>query len=189
MRTRVLLASALAAVLLVNLEPQRSSAGAPPAGNFTLFLKLDGVQGDSTAAKHPQEFDVLSFSFGAIGSGESATGAGRGAGRTQFKEMVITKRLGKASPKLFLSCASGQHIKSAVLTMEHQATGGQVAKYTLTDVTIHSITQSGAAGKTPSEEISLSFGKIEIEYHATDAKGGAGPVVKAGWDTRTNKGF
>ncbi|MFO0968964.1 MAG: type VI secretion system tube protein Hcp [Gemmataceae bacterium] len=187
MRTHVSLAAALAAIFLFAVEAQRSSAGAPAGGAFAYFLKLDGIPGDSTAEKHAGEFDVLSFSFGATGAGDSATGAGKAVGRTQIKEIVLTKRVGKASPKLFLSCASGQHIKSAVLTLEHPATREQVAKYTLTDVRIHSFTQAGAAGKAPSEEISLSFGKIEIEFRGTDAKGGAAPT-KAGWDLRTNKG-
>src|SRR5262245_60756186 len=137
--------------------------GQPAGGNVAFFLKLDGIQGDSTAEKHVHEFDVLSFSFGAIG-GESETGGGKGAGRTQIKELVMSKRVGTASPTLFLHCASGKHIKSAVLIMEHQSSRTQV-RYTLTDVVISSITHSGATGKMPSEDISLRFGKIEIECH------------------------
>src|SRR5262245_19832612 len=135
--------------------------GQPAGGNFAIFLKLDGIQGDSTAEKHVHEFDVLSFSFGAIGGEGETGGGGKGAGRTQIKELVISKRVGKASPTLFLHCASGKHIKSAVLIMEHQPSHTQVVKYTLTDVVISSITHSGATGKTPSEDISLRFGKIE----------------------------
>jgi type VI protein secretion system component Hcp len=63
-----------------------------------------------------------------------------------------------------------------------------VAKYTLTDVVISSVTHSGATAKMPSEDISLRFGRIEIEYRSTDAKGG-GSVHKAGWDVRANKAF
>jgi len=161
--------------------------GQPAGGNVAFFLKLDGIQGDSTNEKHVHEFDVLSFSFGATG-GEGETGGGKGAGRTHIKELVMSKRVGTASPTLFLHCASGKHIKSAVLIMEHQPSRTHVVKYTLTDVVISSITHSGPTGKMPSEDISLRFGKIEIECHSTDAKGRPS-VIKAGWDVRANKGF
>ena len=81
------------------------------------FLKVDGIPGESVDAAHKGEFEIDSFSFGVenpttIGS---ATG-GAGAGKAKFNEFHVMKSTDKASPVLFLKCASGAHLKEAVLT-------------------------------------------------------------------------
>ena len=52
-------------------------------------------------------------------------------------DLLVVARTSKASPKLWLACASGQHIKSAILTCR-KAGGGQQEFYkiTLTDVLV-----------------------------------------------------
>src|SRR5687768_14117646 len=81
------------------------------------FLKVDGIDGDSTDDKHKSEIEVQSFSFGASNSGTYGKGGGGGgAGKVQFSDFHFVTRVGKASPKMMLACASGEHIKKAVLT-------------------------------------------------------------------------
>jgi len=80
------------------------------------FLKLDGIPGESTDAKHKDEIDTLAFSWGVSQSGSSGPGGGGGAGKAVFEDLLVVARTSKASPKLLLACASGQHIKTAVLT-------------------------------------------------------------------------
>ena len=44
------------------------------------FLKIDGIPGESTDAKHKDEIDVLSWSWGANQTGTMSYGGGGGAG-------------------------------------------------------------------------------------------------------------
>src|SRR5260370_38577759 len=85
------------------------------------FLKLDGIPGESTDSKHKNEIDIESWSWGQANSGSHAYGGGGGAGKVSMHDFSFTMRINKASPKLFLACATGQHIKGAILTCRKAA--------------------------------------------------------------------
>src|SRR5918995_4005319 len=80
------------------------------------FLKIDGIEGESADKAHAKEIELLSFSWGLSQAGAGAHGGGGGAGKAAFQDFVFVARVSKASPKLFLTCASGQHVKSVVLS-------------------------------------------------------------------------
>jgi type VI secretion system secreted protein Hcp len=97
-------------------------------------------------------------------------------------------QMSKASPKLFLACATGQHIKWAYMT---GVRGGEASlnflKWTLSDVLISSYQTGGASESLPMESMSMAFAKIEVEYTVQNSDGRAGEIVKAGWDLRLNQ--
>ena len=68
-------------------------------------------------------------------------------GRPQFEDLAFVQRTSKASPKLFLACATGQHVKTAVLTAR-KAGKAQLEYLTikLGDVLVASFQESGAVG-------------------------------------------
>src|SRR5437660_9675235 len=80
------------------------------------FLKIDGVDGESQDAKHPSEIQLESFSWGATQTGTFAFGGGGGASKVQMQDFHFVMKHNKASPKLMLACANGEHIPKAVLT-------------------------------------------------------------------------
>ena len=93
------------------------------------FLKIDGIDGDSTSVQHKGEIDVQSWSWGVTQTGSSGGGGGGGgAGRAVFQDFHFVSRISKASPALFLACATGQHHKDATLTGERagSAKGGDL---------------------------------------------------------------
>jgi type VI secretion system secreted protein Hcp len=155
---------------------------------FDVFLKIDGVQGESTDAKHKDEIDVLSFSFGVSQAG-GAPGGGGGAGKASLTDLHFVARTQKSSPRLFVACASGEHVKQAVLTV--RKAGGKQQEYltiTLREVRVTSYQASGSADdEGPLDQVALGYGKIEIEYRPQDPKGTLGPPVKGGWDVKANK--
>ena len=153
------------------------------------FLKLDGIPGESTDAKHKDEIDVLAFSWGV--SHPKATGpgggGGGGSGKAVFEDLLVVARTSKASPKLWLACASGQHIKSAILTCRKPGKAPfEFLKITLTDVLISSYEIDGSEDEPPLDQIALSFAKVETAYTPQDPTGKAQPPVKAGWDLKKN---
>ncbi|RPI09103.1 MAG: type VI secretion system tube protein Hcp [Acidobacteriales bacterium] len=156
------------------------------------FLKIDGIEGESQDHKHKSEIDIQSWSWGATQTGTHAAGGGGGAGRVDFRDFTFLKQVDKASPKLMLNCATGKHIKSAVLTCR-KAGGGQqeYMKVTFSDVLISSYQPSGAASEMqplPQEEIAFNFGKIEVEYREQKPDGTLGGAVSAGYDLKLRKG-
>lgn len=155
---------------------------------FDVFLKVDGVDGESADAKHKGTIDVLSFGFGVVQS--APAGGGRaGAGKASFQDLHVVFRTEKASPRLFVGCAAGEHFKNAVLTAR-RAGKGQVEflKLTLSDVVVTSYRAAGAAAEDgPHDEVTLGYAKIEIEYRPVTAKGAPGSPVKGGWDLKANK--
>lgn len=157
---------------------------------FDAFLKLDGIEGESPDSKHSKEIQLTSFSFGAQQTGTAATGGGMGAGKVHFQDLHITHHVDKASPKLLLACATGQHIKSGVLSV--RKAGGEQQDYlvvTLSDVLVSSVQAGGTASNTevPTEQISLNFSKIQFDYKEQKPDGSLGGTVAMGYDVKANK--
>ena len=154
------------------------------------FLKLDGIDGESTDAKHKNEIDVLSWSWGEANSGASGAGGGGGAGKVSMQDFHFVMRLQKASPKLMLACAKGDHIKSATLTARKaNKTQQEFLSFKFSDVLVSSYQTGGSADANvhPLDQVSLRFAKIEIDYKETKADGTLGGSIKAGYDLKANK--
>jgi type VI secretion system secreted protein Hcp len=159
---------------------------------FDTFLKLDGIKGESVDSKHKDELEILSFSFGAENTGSRNVGGGGGAGKASFHDLHFVHRLDKASPRLLLACASGQHIKEATITV--RKAGGQQLEYLkikLTEVFVSSYQLGGSSQggeTTPLAELSLNFVKLRMDYTEQNVKGGAGSTTSMEWDLTKNKG-
>ncbi len=152
------------------------------------FLKVDGIPGESMDAKHKDEIDVLAFSWGVSQTGGPASGPGRAAGKAVFDDLLVVARTSKASPQLWLACATGKHIKSAVLTCRKAGQAPQeFLKITLSDVLVASYEIDGSDEEAPLDQIALAFAKVETAYTQFDAAGKAKPPVKAGWDLKAGK--
>jgi type VI secretion system secreted protein Hcp len=148
------------------------------------FLKIDGIEGDSTDVAHPGQIDVLSWSWGVANAGSSGSGAGGGAGRATFQDFQFVARISKASPKLFLSCATGTHHKAATLS-GLQAAGkaaGDFLTYKLTDVQVTSVHHADSGADLPIEQFSLDYGRFEISFTPPGE-----PPVTAGIDLKSGK--
>jgi type VI secretion system secreted protein Hcp len=159
---------------------------------FDTFLDIKEVPGESTAKGFEGKTEIYSFSWGAsnpatIGSG---TGGG-GAGKVSISSFNIMKRSDAASPLLFQACCRGDHYPTAIVTMRKAGgTGGQTPFliYTFTTVYVDSIQWSGSSGgdDTPTESVSFSFGKVEVEYKPQAKTGAAAPKpILAAWDLTT----
>jgi type VI secretion system secreted protein Hcp len=157
---------------------------------FDAFLKIDGIEGESQDSKHKGEIDLESFSWGATQTGTAVAGGGLGGGKVAMQDLHITKQVDKASPKLMLACANGDHIKSAVLTARKAGKDQQeFLKITLTDVLVSSYQMGGtpSGSSIPMEQVSFNYSKIEKEYKEQKPDGTLGGTVKAGWDVKANK--
>ncbi|HTY61531.1 MAG TPA: Hcp family type VI secretion system effector [Acidobacteriota bacterium] len=154
------------------------------------FLKLDGIEGESSDSKHKGEIDVESWSWGETQHGSFASGGGGGSGKVSMQDFSFIMQVNKASPKLLLACANGEHIKEAVLVCRKAGKEQQeFLKMKFTDCLVSSFQTggSGGSGIVPTDQISLNFAKIEYEYKAQKADGTLDGAVKAGYDLKQNK--
>lgn len=152
------------------------------------FLKIDGIEGESHDKKHKGEIDLLSWSWGATNSGSMAGGGGGGSGKVSMQDFHFVMKVNKATPKLILACASGQHIKKAVLTCRKAGTDQQeYLLYTFSDLLVSSYQTGGSGGDLlPSEQISFNYSKMEVEYKEQKPDGSLAGPIKAGWDLKSN---
>jgi len=154
------------------------------------FLKIDSIPGESTDAKHKNEIDLQSWSWGESNAGKSDAGGGGGSGKVNMQDFHFTMRINKASPKLFLACASGQHIKEALLTCRKAGKDQQeYLKIKFSDLLIASYQTGGSGGdEVPLEQISFNFSKIEQTYAARKPDGTLDSPVVHNWSVKTNTG-
>ncbi|HEY7198383.1 MAG TPA: type VI secretion system tube protein Hcp [Gaiellaceae bacterium] len=154
-----------------------------------VFLKLDGIPGESTDSKHKNEIVLQALSWGASNPGMAAAPGGMGAGKVQIRDFSFTHHLDKASPKLFQACCTGQHIKEATVTLRHAGKEAQeFLIYRLKDVLVSSV-DIGASedANQPVESISLQFAEIRMEYRPQKADGTLDAAIAAGFDVRQGK--
>ncbi len=153
------------------------------------FVKIKGIEGESSDKDHKGEIDVQSWSWGETQSGTHSSGGGGGAGRVSMQDFHFTMKVNKATPKLMLACATGEHIPEAILTCR-KAGGKQEAylKVTMSDLLVSSYQTGGAASSDiiPTDQISLNFAKIEFEYKEQKQDGTLGGAIKAGYDVKQN---
>jgi len=155
------------------------------------FLKLDGIDGESQDSKHKDSIQIESWSWREENAGSHSSGTGGGAGKVSMGDFGFTMHVNKASPKLLLACASGQHIKSGLLTCRKAGKDQQeYLKIKFTDLLVSSYHTGGSSGDNvvPVDEIAINFAKIEYEYTPQKADGTLGTKVPVHWDLKTNKG-
>jgi type VI secretion system secreted protein Hcp len=175
--------------------PTPTQAGGPSAD---VFLKLDGIPGESTDDGHKREIDVSSVAIGLGrgGDGTGSTGApapstaatgGSAARRARLYTLRLDKVYDASSPKLLQAAATGRRIKSAVLTFRRTSDNNvDFLTYTLGDVQVTSYDQGGKDGDDRDlgaleEEIGLSAAQIRVTERTVDSDGKPGPVVTANW--------
>jgi type VI secretion system secreted protein Hcp len=154
------------------------------------FLKIDGVDGESTDDTHKAEIEVLSWAFAGSNAGSFDSNSGGGTGKVALQDFSFTAYASKASPLLFKNCCSGEHMKKATLTCR-KAGGGQqeFLIIELSPVLVSSISAAGSSGgdAKPMESVTLAFGKIEIKYKEQKPDGSLGGEIIASHDVTTNK--
>ena len=153
------------------------------------FLKIDGIEGESADARHKGEIDVDSWSFGENRPG-APPGAGGAAGKVIFQDFHFSAKVSKASPKLFIACAAGEHLRSAVLTCRRSGQPPvEFLTITLSDVVVSAYQTGATAGgeSGPVDQVALGFARIEMQYVEQKVDGTLALPLKEGWDVMKNR--
>jgi len=155
-----------------------------------MYLKIEGVDGESKDSAHKNWIDVLNWSWGITQSGSAHVGGGAGSGKANVHDLTITKYVDKSSPTVMKHCASGKHFPECKLVVR-KAGGDSPVEYLkikMSDVMISGWTTGASAGEDRvSETITMNFAKVHTEYTEQMADGSAGAGVPFGWDIASNK--
>lgn len=177
---------------------------APAVAASDIYLKIEGIPGESSAADHKGEIEVLSWSFGATQTSSPRFGGGAASGRSAMGApgtqepppgpgaMTVAKTFDAASVKLLQACAQGKHFPKATLSVRKTGGGQQeYMTYELENVMVSSYSLSGQGGASsggdrPMESLSLNFTKITYKTAPADKPGAAG-APKTGYDVAPAK--
>jgi type VI secretion system secreted protein Hcp len=153
-----------------------------------MFMKVGTFEGESKDKVHAKSIDVLAWSWGMSNSGSAHVGGGAGAGKVNVQDISFTKYIDKSSPDLMLSCCNGKHISEAKLTV--RKAGEQPLEYlviTMSDVLISAVSTGGSGGEDRlTENVTLNFAKVKVEYKEQTATGGVGAKPMMGWNIAEN---
>src|SRR3569623_3771548 len=93
-----------------------------------MFLKIDALKGDSIDDSHPNEIQVLSWSWGMSQSGTTHSATGGGAGNVNVQDLSFMKNIDTTTTNLIKACCNGTHFKSALQTVR-KADGKSAVEY------------------------------------------------------------
>jgi type VI secretion system secreted protein Hcp len=154
-----------------------------------MFLKLDGIKGESKDFKHKDEIHIESFSWGLNQQGGGGSAGGGGTGKVSVHDISITKAVDSSTPDLMLYCANGKHIKEGLLTVRKAGEKPvEYLKIKLTDILVSGVQEAGHGSAVLSESVTLNFSKFNVAYQEQGADGSAaGSPKEMGWDVKANQ--
>jgi type VI secretion system secreted protein Hcp len=153
-----------------------------------MFIKIDTVDGESRDKVHKKEIDVLAWSWGISNSGSAHTGGGAGAGKCNIQDISFTKWVDSATPKLALACCDGKHFANATLVVRKAGEKPvEYLKIKIEEVLITSVSTGGSGGEDRlTENVTLNFAKVSLDYVPQDEKGAAGTAIPMTWSIVEN---
>jgi type VI secretion system secreted protein Hcp len=153
-------------------------------------MKYGDISGSVTTDGFKDWIKLDSFQWG-VGRGVSLPHGAedtREGSEPSISEVVVTKRMEKASPKLWQDATGGDFSAKVTITFT-STTKDKVEsylEYTFTDTGLSGYSASAGGDDPPTESLSLNFSKVSWKYGALDAKTGSKPDV-VGWDLTQQK--
>ena len=180
MKSAILLLSVLGVALFAGLTPSAAAAS-------DMFLKLGDIKGESTDKDHKDEIDVLAWSWG---MSNTVTDVGGGdAGKASVQDFSFTKFVDLSTTDIMLNTLTGEHIPEVKFVVR-KAGGEKIEflKITFTDVIVTSVSTGGSGGEDRlTENVSMTFSKVKVEYTKQNPDGTAGEKKFFTWDIALNK--
>lgn len=145
-----------------------------------MFLKIEGtrqgpIKGDSIDPTHTDEIEVLGWNWG---MDVSAASFGAGAARTTLQELVVRKRVDRASTALMSALRANEPLKKVTLSVRKAGGASPVdyLKITIEKARVMSHKIGSLADGLPDiqEELRIAFFKVNVQYQPQTGSGGGG---------------
>jgi type VI secretion system secreted protein Hcp len=141
-----------------------------------MFLKVDGIDGDSKKKGMEGAIDLLSCSFGLSRPSTMHTGSGGSGGDVFAGDVVMTKNLDTASNGIRKSLVKGeQNLKATVTVRKPTGEMVETLKYEMEGCMFTSANvAAGPADDVVIEDISIAYTKVTFTYVPEESDGSAG---------------
>lgn len=165
---------------------------------YMYFLPPGNIKGEALATgeavdkdqslKGKFAFEVTSVTFDAKNEeniGQKAGGGGGGgggadAGKIKFEAIKISKMTDQATPGLVEACSAGRKIREGVI--QFRRNHKVFMEYFLADCVISQIQTKGGGGGEPTDDITIDYEAIRVEYSRQKENGEMQKVGEAKWN-------
>ena len=153
-----------------------------------MFIQIGKLKGESVDKTHAGKTDVLAWSWGVSNSGSAHVGGGAGSGKANVQDLSFTKYIDKSTPDLLLSACNGKHHDDALLIVRKAGEKPlEYLKITMTEVLVTSVSTGGSGGEDRlTENITLNFAQVKVEYVEQTKGGGTGEKPSMLWKIAEN---
>ncbi|HUJ13702.1 MAG TPA: type VI secretion system tube protein Hcp, partial [Thermoanaerobaculia bacterium] len=121
-----------------------------------MFMKIDGVAGESQDQNHKDWIELTGFNFGVSHGTMAQTGAGM---RVGTNSVTIRARGGMWQPQIMSAVSSGRHFQSVTVDVGTQ-------RYLFKNAVFSSASLNGNGNQGPEESMTLNYAQVEITYAA-----------------------
>jgi len=154
-----------------------------------IFLKLDGIQGESTDSQHLNEINLLAYSQNVSNGAQINMGGGGGGAKPVCGAVTVVKRVDRASPALIGDVLTARTIKTGIISF---VTAGNQAQstysVTLSNIYVTSVVQSDSSGAdVVTENVTLAPQTLLFNYRQIMPNGLLGTPQTFGYDCMSNK--
>jgi type VI secretion system secreted protein Hcp len=158
---------------------------------MAIYLEYEGIKGNVTAEGFKDHVLVDSVSFGVSRGLTMVAGSmsNREVGKPNVSEVSLTKKADNSVTALFKEAVSGSAGKKVKLKFVRTGSTKveQFMEYTLHDCLVSSYHISADGDQEPTENVTLSFSKCEINYTDYDGKNKGGSPQRTGYDLTSAK--
>jgi type VI secretion system secreted protein Hcp len=159
---------------------------------MTAFIKFDGVDGEAKEKNHKKWSNIIAFNQGMhLPEGES-TGPARRRGGVFLDDIVVRKKLDKASPKIAEGVLKGKVFpKVEIHVTSSYADVGRMTYYAYelknAMVTSYNISRGNKPKQLPVEELAMNFEEIKVTYTEVNKKGEIAGNVEYSWNVERGR--
>ncbi|MVQ40256.1 hypothetical protein GON05_37320 [Paenibacillus sp. MAH-34] len=157
---------------------------AAASDDYDIFLKLDGINGDSITRGYEKWIQLNDFSFEVTNKATVAVGSGSAAGKATAQPISINKNFDSASIPLFLNTTTGKAIeKGQIVFVKNTGNERQVSLV----IDLEKVLVSNFSLYDTHESIELTYGAITFKYNVVGPDGKTTSTVTGGWDFTKNQ--
>ena len=157
-----------------------------------IFIKPDGINGESQDKTHPKWIDATAYSVGGSNTSNiGSTGSGAGAGKTTTTDFTFSICLDASVNPLKMAMYSGKRIQNVNIEFS-TGTAQEVVYYKilLQNVLITSISEGGTTTQSKNNvNVSFAAEQFTYTYYPIDQTGKQGLPNVFKWNAATNSTF
>lgn len=135
-----------------------------------MFLKLDGIEGDSERPRHVGSIEIRGFTWG--NELRPLSGSMIGPGKIQIRDLTLFKQPDISSPVLRWASSSGKNFSEAAVTVEEYSHTGSLVGTTvieLESVQVDIVTAAGIASDSAmTEMVVLNFANYKLSRQSAE---------------------